>query len=158
MPIKKEHYPPDWAEISRAVREEAEQCCEWCGIANGIIITPQDRQMIGADERHRIIAKTQQLNDQLEAWGLHIKTTEARVLKLLGFSKVVLTVAHLDRNKENNERANLAALCQKCHFNYDQYPNIAKRKANKSHAKRLQTQIELWTSTPFFLPPTANIL
>jgi 5-methylcytosine-specific restriction endonuclease McrA len=34
-------------------------------------------------------------------------------------SKVVLTVAHLDQMPENNEDSNLAALCQRCHLNYD---------------------------------------
>jgi 5-methylcytosine-specific restriction endonuclease McrA len=34
-------------------------------------------------------------------------------------SKVVLTVAHLDHTPENCDDANLAALCQKCHNNYD---------------------------------------
>lgn len=35
------------------------------------------------------------------------------------FVNVVLTVAHLDHQPENNNRANLVALCQKCHLNYD---------------------------------------
>ncbi len=34
-------------------------------------------------------------------------------------SKVVLTVAHLDHNPENNHSDNLKALCQKCHLTYD---------------------------------------
>jgi 5-methylcytosine-specific restriction endonuclease McrA len=34
-------------------------------------------------------------------------------------SKVALTVAHLDHNPSNNVDSNLAALCQKCHLNYD---------------------------------------
>ena len=34
-------------------------------------------------------------------------------------SKVVLTVAHLDHQPENIERANLRAWCQRCHNTYD---------------------------------------
>lgn len=34
-------------------------------------------------------------------------------------SKVVLTVAHLDHTPEHCERANLKAMCQRCHLNYD---------------------------------------
>lgn len=34
-------------------------------------------------------------------------------------SKVVLTVAHLDHQPENCDRANLRAWCQKCHNVYD---------------------------------------
>jgi len=34
-------------------------------------------------------------------------------------SRVVLTVAHLDHNPANCERANLRAWCQRCHLTYD---------------------------------------
>ena len=34
-------------------------------------------------------------------------------------SKVVLTVAHIDHNIENNDDSNLAALCQRCHLTLD---------------------------------------
>lgn len=34
-------------------------------------------------------------------------------------SKVVLTIAHLDHQPENNDPANLKALCQRCHLTYD---------------------------------------
>lgn len=33
--------------------------------------------------------------------------------------KIVLTVAHLDHQPENNDRTNLRALCQRCHLTYD---------------------------------------
>lgn len=36
-------------------------------------------------------------------------------------SKVVLTVAHLDHDIENNSLLNLMAMCQKCHLDYDRY-------------------------------------
>jgi Holliday junction resolvase RusA-like endonuclease len=34
-------------------------------------------------------------------------------------SRVVLTIAHLDQNPENNDRGNLRALCQRCHLRHD---------------------------------------
>lgn len=34
-------------------------------------------------------------------------------------SLVVLTVAHLDHTPENCDPANLRAMCQRCHLNYD---------------------------------------
>jgi 5-methylcytosine-specific restriction endonuclease McrA len=34
-------------------------------------------------------------------------------------SKVVLTVHHIDRDKKNNSRQNLIALCQRCHLRLD---------------------------------------
>jgi hypothetical protein len=43
-------------------------------------------------------------------------------------SKVVLTVAHIDRDKTNNRFNNLAALCQKCHLGHDIKQHIDNRK------------------------------
>lgn len=34
-------------------------------------------------------------------------------------ARIVLAVAHLDQQPENNDPQNLAALCQKCHINHD---------------------------------------
>lgn len=34
-------------------------------------------------------------------------------------SRVVLTIAHLDHQPENNDDCNLMALCQRCHNRYD---------------------------------------
>lgn len=47
-------------------------------------------------------------------------------------SRVILTVAHLDQNRSNNDDSNLAALCQKCHLGHDR---IA-RKMGFDHHKR----------------------
>lgn len=40
-------------------------------------------------------------------------------------SKVVLTIAHLDHQPENNEPANLRAWCQRCHLVYDAVQHAA---------------------------------
>jgi hypothetical protein len=34
-------------------------------------------------------------------------------------SRVVLTIAHLDHDKLNNDPSNLRALCQRCHLRHD---------------------------------------
>ena len=34
-------------------------------------------------------------------------------------SRVVLTIAHLDHQPENNDPGNLRALCQRCHLAWD---------------------------------------
>lgn len=36
--IRKQDYPPDWPTISKQVRDEAHQCCEWCQVPNRAII------------------------------------------------------------------------------------------------------------------------
>lgn len=45
-------------------------------------------------------------------------------------SVVVLTVAHLDHQPENNAEDNLAALCQKCHLDYDRQYHLQQRYIN----------------------------
>lgn len=35
-------------------------------------------------------------------------------------SKVILTMAHLDHNPENNDLSNLRDWCQRCHLKYDE--------------------------------------
>lgn len=36
-----------------------------------------------------------------------------------GYIVIVLTIAHLDQQPENNEEENLRALCQRCHVRLD---------------------------------------
>lgn len=48
-------------------------------------------------------------------------------------SKVVLTVAHIDRDRNNNKFHNLAALCQRCHLNHDRETSIASRRYGKKY-------------------------
>lgn len=56
-------------------------------------------------------------------------------------SKVILTVAHIDHDKDNNRFNNLAALCQKCHLNHDLPQHINNRKYGRNW-KRNQTKLD----------------
>lgn len=49
------------------------------------------------------------------------------------FTKIVLTIAHLDHDKLNHEVKDerLAALCQRCHLLYDLDRHISNRKNNQ---------------------------
>ena len=49
-------------------------------------------------------------------------------------TKVVLTIAHLDHDKENHDVKDerLAALCQKCHLGYDLSRHIENRKYGRN--------------------------
>ena len=42
-------------------------------------------------------------------------------------SKVVITVHHIDGNPRHNHKANLIALCQRCHNKLDVYYKIRRR-------------------------------
>ena len=50
--------------------------------------------------------------------------------------RVVLSVAHLDHQPENNDFSNLKALCQRCHLRYDARHHAQTRKQNKIKALR----------------------
>lgn len=50
-------------------------------------------------------------------------------------SIVILTVAHIDRDKTNNRFSNLAALCQRCHLGHDIHQHINNRKYGRNHKK-----------------------
>lgn len=93
MPIRPEAcnlYPPEWPQISLAIRTERAQgrceCTGWCGA------TPHEE-------------------GRCEALNGHPHP--------LTGSRVVLTVAHLDHNPANCDPSNLAAACQRCHLAYD---------------------------------------
>ena len=45
--------------------------------------------------------------------------------------KIILTIAHLNHDTTDNRDENLAALCQKCHLNYDLRHHLKNRKIKK---------------------------
>jgi hypothetical protein len=57
-------------------------------------------------------------------------------------SKVVLTIAHMDRDKTNNDLDNLRALCQRCHLRHDIAQHVANRKYGRNW-KRYQLSLNL---------------
>lgn len=56
-------------------------------------------------------------------------------------NKVVLTVAHIDRNKANNRFSNLAALCQRCHLKHDMKQHVDNRKYGRNHKEDHQLKL-----------------
>lgn len=126
MPIDYRDYHPDWKAISLRIRNErAGGKCEWCGRPNGVIIVYEPKK---PDEWRAADGS------MLEAAYVHDGT--------LKMTKVVLTVAHLDHNKKHNDDSNLAALCQRCHLNYDR--NIhAQNRRNGRNWRKGQTRLPL---------------
>jgi hypothetical protein len=57
-------------------------------------------------------------------------------------SKVILTVAHLDHDRNNNRFCNLAALCQRCHLGHDAKQHAENRKYGREW-RRMQLKLEL---------------
>ena len=128
MPINYKEYPPDWKEIRARILVRADDCCEFCGLANkaeGYRLMIQDphgkwvwlegvlipNKQFFKDKFYR----KQELLDKSYAYFIQMfKVIERK-------TRIVLTIAHLDHDKENwkvkDER--LRALCQLCHLMYD---------------------------------------
>lgn len=153
MPIRKQDYPPDWKEISLQVREEAGWMCEWCGAMNKRVI--QRLKKVQEQELH--IGCSMQTKIYQVDWKLvvghiiapgsctaeYVKEMSWARLRFHGLTRIILTVAHLDRDSTNNDRSNLAALCQRCHLRHDIRQHIANRRYGRHHAKAPQQKLEL---------------
>lgn len=125
MPIRPENRdrsPLDWKVISAAVRAEAGNRCEWCGVKNGAMILRGTDNQGGVSlpayrEAHApVYDHTYHAQTGEPIPGANWDTFDANAR---GPVRVVLTVAHLDHNPANCDRSNLRALCQACHNAYD---------------------------------------
>lgn len=116
MPMDRSKYPPDWEAISLEVRAAADNRCQDCQVRNGSVGARDKAGLWWSFDR--IDATSDQ---QIERWfGEYPKLV-----------KIVLTVAHLDHDPGNSDRANLRALCQRCHLNYDRPRHLETQRQNR---------------------------
>lgn len=102
-PEERDRYPDDWASISQAIRfERAAGRCECRGECNGVMHSAMIANMLAIDVSADV--RCLNLHGQPSVWS---------------GATVVLTTAHLDHTPENCDPANLRAMCQACHLNYD---------------------------------------
>ena len=105
MPMNRNDYPPDWAEISRRIRfERAEGACECrgeCGHEH-----PGGR----CNAPHGVTIYRSRSNPAV--WRKEPGKDFYPV-------RIILTTAHLDHDRQHNIDDNLRALCQFCHLNHD---------------------------------------
>lgn len=117
MPMNRGDYHSQWPEISRQIREQANQECEFCGRKNGSFgFWDNLGEWVSFETLTLAIAN-----------GNDVTPPEK-------FVKTVLTVAHLDHNTRNNDPANLRALCQRCHLRWDATHHAETRRKNKANA------------------------
>ena len=136
MPLDYSEYPSNWLKeirpriLARAgeVRDDSifggiavQAKCEWCGVSNYAI---GYRDKTGKFNELQNSMAGDDLYDQLRIKGKVIK--------------IVLTIAHIDHNKSNNNDNNLAALCQKCHLNHDRDHHSKNRRDTLERKKGLQ--------------------
>ena len=139
--IRKQDYPPDWRKISLAIRERAAHKCEWCDARNGVWIirapTPSEFKHIMVNG----IRVRKPFGDFDEVFPQNLSK---EYYKSIGAIKIILTVAHLDRDRSNNDPSNLAALCQRCHLNHDRAAqHIPGRKYGRYHDREQQGKLKL---------------
>lgn len=137
MPMDYEKYPSNWKEISDHVRfERAAGKCEWCGVEHGAIgARAISGEWYGEGSIHLLNS-----DDCYELFG-------DKFPKMI---KIILTTAHLGidkpdgthgdkRDKSDCRLENLAALCQKCHLNYDRDEHIENMRETV-YQKRLKSR------------------
>jgi hypothetical protein len=136
-------YPKDWKEISRAIRvDRAGDRCEWCGVANKTIGA---RDLTGA------------FHDKYSLdWGNpHEWDTWFGQGQFPRYIQIVLTVAHLGvphpdgkpgnkHDKADCRPENLAALCQRCHLNFDRADHLARAATTRENKRRQRDAERGW--------------
>jgi hypothetical protein len=136
MPIRKSDYHPKWSLISYLIRvRRAKNICERCGIQNGRTVRRQ------GSGRYTYATACELMRYRIlrEVYGWR----HWRTLRYLGLTRVILTVAHVDRDRTNNRFDNLQALCQRCHLVHDKEQHIRNRSYGRYHDREQQLQLPL---------------
>ncbi len=111
MPIDYKQYPDNWkTEIRPRILKRDDNECKFCGIRN---------------------YATGWRNEAGNFIECHVENIDELLPKGCKEIKIVLTVAHLDHKLDDHSDENLAALCQKCHLDYDREQNNINRIKNK---------------------------
>ena len=128
MPCDYKEYHPDWkTKIRPDILERDNNCCKFCGVENARLI-----------HRH---------GNKSEDWSYWPEGMESEAWSVDGLksTKIILTIAHLDHDKTNNDYSNLAALCQRCHLKHDIKHHSANRKYGRKHKSEHQLKLDILT-------------
>lgn len=139
MPCDYKKYPKNWkTEIRPAILKRANNCCEKCGVDNYAVVY-WDKELKAWE---RMCG-----NKHCDAAGNgELTYKEARICADLNNENagykvwivIVLTIAHLNHDVTDNRMENLAALCQRCHINYDKEYHKQNAKETLRKKKGLQ--------------------
>jgi hypothetical protein len=116
MPCDYRKYDKNWKFFSKQTINDAGNKCELCCAPNGTEVFRPNKHAIS-----------------IKPWVfLHEIKDTSLIGDLLKKVKIVLTVHHIDGDKENNSKHNLIALCQKCHLRLDLGRHMKNRTRNKA--------------------------
>lgn len=115
MPIRPEHrffYPIDWPQLSEAIRfRRARGRCEECA-------RPHLQRVFHLGDGRWWDTEIASWRDG-QGRRLRQRLRDEDLLMRVRITRVVLAAAHRDHDTANNEDANLAAFCQRCHMLHD---------------------------------------
>lgn len=137
MPINYKNYPANWKEIRQKILERDGHCCKICkvpnrwrvfrGIWNGIEVYQDSMGRIFKTENGEFLAD--------DMFAIIEPSSGNENQKAI---KIVLTVAHLNHDINDNFEHNLAALCQLHHLRLDVDQHKENSRATIEKKKRLQ--------------------
>lgn len=138
MPIDYKKYPSNWkTEIVPKVKARDNNCCAFCGIKN---------YSVGYRQGSKFIATAgNEMHDKAGNGELSYKEARELVKHCNEFCEdnlivIVLTVAHLNHDINDNDLSNLKSLCQKCHLEYDK---VHHKKNSRQTLKKKKGIVEL---------------
>lgn len=100
MPCNYQNYSPLWKSVIRPdILQRANNCCEVCGVKNYVT---------GYRYKDGTFIVSEGIQQDIDY-----------ILDDNKIIKIILTIAHLDHDINNNDYANLKAMCQRCHLRYD---------------------------------------
>lgn len=124
MPIRPEHRAfytsPEWAAIRTRILARAGDKCEWCD-------KPNRQKMLVARGGYWCLLESSTWRDCQGV--VIIRPPHHESYRAI---RCVLTIAHLDHNPANNDDANLAALCQRCHLVHDTHQHYANARRTRA--------------------------
>lgn len=131
MPCDYSKYPSDWKQIRERILKREHHCCKFCGINNHA----------GArwDEAAKVYERAvgNQYADAIGQGDHGYKASRMLVDHWNSIEEdprwivIVLTIAHLNHDTKDNRDENLAALCQRCHLNYDKELHITNARTTR---------------------------
>jgi len=125
MVFRAEKYPKNWREIRAGIVLRGNNRCEQCLAPNGEIIARN------VEDGSYMLEAGDVFDAETGAYRGLARGSEYDADR---FVKVILAVAHLDHDEQNNDPANLRALCQMHHLRHDARDNAKRRSTNARKA------------------------
>ena len=124
MPIRRKHlwlYPIDWRELSASIRfRRAKGLCEGCG-------RPHGRSVLHLGDGRWWDEDAARWRDGTGRWVRRMRPPHS-VIDKTRVTRVVLATCHRDHDPTNNDGANLAPFCQRCHILHDKTEHLRRRR------------------------------